>query len=472
MAVPDGVPELESLERDSDRLFEPELLRPKWLRYPVGRYLLVGDLLAFVLAGIPDRPRTGGAILIAALLLVGFGLAGLYRSRLSLSLLDDLPYIGAAVFVCLVTELAVGDVAPELLRERSPTREMAVLLLLLLVWRGLAYVAVRRARCGGRVRHTALMLGGGQVAIQLTNTLLARREYGLDVVGFIDPHPRFDLPGDPPAPVLGGYADLADLIEDFAVRVVIVAFGTMRESDLVGVLRTCDRLSCEIFFVPRLFELHATTRDMDEVWGLPLVRVRRAPFRSYRWTAKRFVDVLFAGAALLLLSPLLAVCALAVRLETGPGFLFRQERVGLDGRPFDLLKFRSLKPVTETESATRWNIAHDNRLGRVGRFLRRTSLDELPQLWNIVRGQMSLVGPRPERPHFVDEFNAYVPRYTSRHRVPSGLTGWAQIHGLRGDTSIQDRASFDNYYIENWSLWSDFKIMVRTIGQVLRRGGS
>jgi lipopolysaccharide/colanic/teichoic acid biosynthesis glycosyltransferase len=183
------------------------------------------------------------------------------------------------------------------------------------------------------------------------------------------------------------------------------------------------------------------------------------------------MDVLMSGVALFLLAPVFTVCALGVRLEGGPGVIFRQSRVGLDGRPFKLLKFRSLKPVDEGESQTQWSIAHDNRLGSFGRFLRKSSLDELPQLWNILRGDMSLVGPRPERPHFVDQFSTHIPRYMARHRVPAGLTGWAQVHGLRGDTSIEDRARFDNYYIENWSPWLDVKILLRTLSQVVRGGG-
>jgi lipopolysaccharide/colanic/teichoic acid biosynthesis glycosyltransferase len=148
--------------------------------------------------------------------------------------------------------------------------------------------------------------------------------------------------------------------------------------------------------------------------------------------------------------------------------IFRQTRVGKDGRNFTLLKFRTLKPLTGDEADTTWNIDHDDRLGPVGRFLRRTGLDELPQLVNIIRGDMSLVGPRPERPHFVREFSADRERYDDRHRVPSGLTGWAQVSDLRGDTSIDDRVRFDNYYIENWSFWSDIKILCRTIPTLAR----
>ena len=165
------------------------------------------------------------------------------------------------------------------------------------------------------------------------------------------------------------------------------------------------------------------------------------------------------------------ICAVATRLEGGPGIFFRQLRIGRYGKPFQLVKFRSMRPSTETESQTRWSVADDPRVGPVGRFMRRTSLDELPQLWNILRGDMTIVGPRPERPFFVDRFSADYPDYAMRHRVPVGLTGLAQVSGLRGDTPTSDRARFDNYYIENWSLWLDVKVILRTVAEVVRGGG-
>ena len=182
-------------------------------------------------------------------------------------------------------------------------------------------------------------------------------------------------------------------------------------------------------------------------------------------------DVVAAGLALLILSPLLLVLALVDRIVDGPGVIFRQERIGVDGKPFELLKFRSLRPATSSESATMWNIKHDDRVSWFGKFLRKSSLDELPQLINILRGDMAIVGPRPERPHFTEQFSEMYPYYGSRHRVPCGLTGWAQIHGLRGDTSIAGRARYDNYYIENWSLWLDIKIVLRTISSLTRGSG-
>jgi exopolysaccharide biosynthesis polyprenyl glycosylphosphotransferase len=190
-----------------------------------------------------------------------------------------------------------------------------------------------------------------------------------------------------------------------------------------------------------------------------------------RWAVKRASDIVAASVALVLLSPVLLLCAIATRIEGGRGVFFRQDRIGRYGKPFQLVKFRSMRPSDEAESATNWSVAGDPRVGPVGRFLRRTSLDELPQLWNILRGDMTVVGPRPERPYFVDRFSADYPDYAMRHRVPVGLTGLAQVSGLRGDTPISDRARFDNYYIENWSLWLDVKVILRTVAEVLRGGG-
>jgi exopolysaccharide biosynthesis polyprenyl glycosylphosphotransferase len=313
-------------------------------------------------------------------------------------------------------------------------------------------------------------VGAGKVGNQVAEILRDHPEYGLHPVGFLDADPRF--PDSPSGlPVLGGPPALTGLLRTRRIHNVVVAFSSMRESEMVHVIRTCDRYRCELFVVPRLFELHHVDDDMDTAWGLPLVRLRRATYRTSSWRAKRAFDLVSSGLALLVLAPLMGAIALAVRLDSGPGVLFRQERVGVDGRTFDLLKFRSLK-VSTNESDTTWNIAGDARVTRVGRFLRKSSLDELPQLINILRGDMSVVGPRPERPHFVSEFRSAYPSYEARHRVPCGLTGWAQVHGLRGNTSIADRARFDNYYIENWSLWLDLKIILRTFSSVLRGAGA
>jgi len=412
-------------------------------------------------------------------MLVLFAMGGLYRSRLSLSLLDDLPTLFGRFLVAVpVAVLALVAWSPMMWGDYviywGFVGACLVVLVSVLLLRGVSYALVRRLRSHRTVAHRTLVLGAGAVGRQVARTLHEHPEYGLDPIGFLDANPRLTHGDAGPyvGPlVLGGPDALADVLLGMDVHNIVVAFSLMKDSDMVSIVRACDRHRCELFVVPRLFELHQVDGRMDSVWGLPLVRLRRATHRSQSWRLKRLEDVMGASLGLLVLGIPMAMIALAVRLEGGPGVLFRQERVGVDGRSFRLLKFRSLRPANETESATQWNISQDHRLGPVGRILRKTSLDELPQLLNILRGEMSLVGPRPERPHFVKEFRSSHPSYSARHRVPSGLTGWAQIHGLRGDTSIADRARFDNYYIENWSLWLDVKIMLRTIGSVLRGAG-
>lgn len=465
-ATPRATPPPRSTEQES----RPNT-KPWWLRHGVTPYLVLVDTMAYGVAAQLTEPTLPWHLVVLVVTLLTFSLVGLNRSRLTFSILDDLPYICAAVLIGHAMKVSlVGLVPPEPLIDQAA--HASTLLLCVAAFRAAAYWVVRRARSRGDVRHPTMILGTGPLGRRLACTLLERREFGLDPVGFIDAEVPTVASPLLPAPVLGRYEHLARHVTENSIRVVIVAFGSVDEMELVDVLRTCDRLDVDVFVVPRLFELHNVTRDTDEAWGIPLIRLRRAPFRSPWWTLKRPMDVMVASLALVLLSPVIALCALAVRIEGGPGVLFRQERVGLDGKRFALLKLRSLRPVDQAESETTWNIQHDDRLGPVGRFLRATSLDELPQLWNILRGDMSFVGPRPERPHFVDLFDAHVPRYMARHRVPAGLTGWAQSHGLRGDTSIEDRAMFDNYYIENWSPWLDIKIALKTVGQVLlKRGG-
>jgi exopolysaccharide biosynthesis polyprenyl glycosylphosphotransferase len=392
---------------------------------------------------------------------------GLYRPRLTLSVLDDLPRLLVGVAVS-----ATGLVFT------SPRADLPLLLVLRMLLAGtaataavraLGYPLARRSRARG-LGAPALIIGGAQVGCELGRLLLKHPEYGLLPVGYLDGAPgnrRRDLP----APLLGDYRDLAWLSEALDVRHVVVAFGAVRPHALVDVLRTCAKLDCEIMVVPRLFELTQRSRDVDHVRGIPLVRLRPAAERRATWRVKRLMDVVGAGTALGLSLPVLAVAALAVRLEGGPGVLFRQERVGLDGRRFEILKLRSMRPASAAESASLWSVAGDLRVGPVGRIIRATSLDELPQLLNVLRGDMSLVGPRPERPLFVEQFSGQYPHYADRHRVPVGLTGWAAVNGLRGDTSIGDRTRYDNNYIEDWSLWFDIKIMVRTLGAILTRAG-
>jgi exopolysaccharide biosynthesis polyprenyl glycosylphosphotransferase len=267
---------------------------------------------------------------------------------------------------------------------------------------------------------------------------------------------------------LGELWSLDRVLTEQSVHRIIVAFGAHRERDLVRVLRTALRRNIAVYVVPRLHEigLDGANRNVETIACTPLQRARPAAPNMRAWPAKRVFDVLVAGTVLLLLSPLLAILAIGVKLDSPGPILFRQQRVGQYGRTFELLKFRSLR--VNSDSDVRWSVVGDDRQTRLGAWMRRFSVDELPQLWNVVRGDMSLIGPRPERPHFVEEFSDAVAGYEDRHRLPVGLTGWAQINGLRGDTSIDDRAKYDNHYIDHWSLLRDLTILVATVSAVLR----
>ncbi len=455
----------------SDRPWQRPGRRIGRLGIDVVPLVLFIDIAALLTAGtiIPLGRTAAGGLALCVLALNAGG--GHYRARIAPSLLDELPGLAARALIGGALLLAFRLVVWGQEVHNLPVLAALLFIPLAALGRAVGYAVIRRNRVSGRLSEPTLIVGCGHIGMQLATALREHPEYGLNPIGFVDDEPLIPIE-DRHVPLVGPTSELTNLLVDHRVRNVIFAFTNSRESVLVDLVRACDRMACEVFFVPRLFELCATGRDTELIWGLPMTRLRRASYRTISWHAKRVFDTVAATAGLLLASPIMLACAVAVRMEGGPHVIFRQERVGLDGRSFEIFKFRSLQPSSADESAQRWNISHDERLGPVGRLMRRLSLDELPQLWNVVRGDMSLVGPRPERPLFVDQFRQQFPRYMARHRVPAGLTGWAQVNGLRGDTDIADRASFDNYYIENWSLWADIKILVRTAGQVFGgRGG-
>lgn len=333
---------------------------------------------------------------------------------------------------------------------------------LALCGRGLLCLVVRRARQRGRSAPT-LVIGAGAHGHRLAAGLLAHPEHGLLPLGFLDESAEESRC----LPILGRLSDVTDIVQAHGVRAVVIA-GAGQQS----FARTARALGCEVYLAPDLDDLIVDFVTLREhVRSFPLLRMRPEAQRRGSWPLKRALDVAVALTGLIVTAPILALCAVMIRFEVGPKPLFRQQRVGHMGRPIELIKLRTMRSADPHESATLWSIADDHRVGPIGRSLRRTSADELPQLWNVLKGNMSIVGPRPERPHFVEEFSRTIPGYGLRHRLPVGLTGWAQIHGLRGDTSIEDRARFDNYYIDGWTLRSDVKIMIRTLWCLLRQGG-
>jgi exopolysaccharide biosynthesis polyprenyl glycosylphosphotransferase len=442
----------------------------RWAAAHRSGLVLAGDaamaFAALTLVAGPAALRPAVALAVVALTVLLLAQGGFYRPRLRMSVLADLPGIVGRCFIAgALASVALPPGQESVVRAVTSGAACATAVV---VARSAAYGVIRWMRVSRRIAHRTLILGNGAVASELGAALLSRPEHGLLPVGFLDSGLYAATPS--PLPLLGEIADLARAVLMNDIRIVIVAFSSGREVEQVEVLRACDRLAVDIFVVPRFFEVHTVGRDMEAVWGIPLARLRRAAFRSFSWKLKRLMDVVLSGLAIVVLAPVLIACALAARAETG-GFFFRQTRVGLDGRHFEMLKFQSMKPVDEADAHRNWSIGSDPRVGTVGRFMRRLSLDELPQLFNVLRGDMTLVGPRPERTYFVELLAGQFPRYMARHRVPAGLTGWAQVNGLRGDTSIHDRVRFDNYYIENWSFWLDVQILARTFAQVLRGSG-
>jgi exopolysaccharide biosynthesis polyprenyl glycosylphosphotransferase len=385
---------------------------------------------------------------------------GHYRSRITLNVARETRSIALCTAVPL---LVLGAAHIRGVTDTTLLESGAAVVFAMLVLRGVLYALIRRLRTKGVYGERTLIIGAGQIGTTFAATLEEHREYGLRPIGFLDDVDGADLP----LPLFGGVALLRMVLFEEKVDRVVVAFGVAREADMVDVLRACEDASVDIHILPRFFELGSAvhTKDTDDVWGFPLVRLRRSVLRTYSRIAKRAFDMTVAAIGLLLVFPLYAALALAVKLSSPGPVHFRQQRVGQRGETVEILKFRSMR--VHTDSDTEWNIDNE-AITRVGRVLRVLGLDEIPQLWNILRGEMSLVGPRPERPFFVEQFKAEIRHYDDRHRVPVGLTGLAQVHGLRGDTSIEERARFDNHYIENWSLWRDLVILMQTLFAVVR----
>ena len=388
-------------------------------------------------------------------------------SRLTPSAIDDAGPIARRVCVAFTLAFVVALVTNESLEGIKTLFYVAAPMIpVLLVGRALAYAAEKNVR--RRIRGNAIVLGGGLIGRRVVRTLQQHLEYGIDVVAVVDDDPLFRT-DELGVPVVSSAKPLTEQIIERDVEVVIVAFSTADQGQLVKAIREAQQAGATVWLVPRFFELGVATKKHDHLWGLPVVRLNRPAMSRPEWMFKRVFDVVASAIGLVVTAPVMAFVAAAVAIESGRPFLFRQQRVGRSGKPFHILKFRSMTQVPLDQQSTEWSDTAEQRVTKVGRFIRATALDELPQLLNVLKGDMSLVGPRPERPHFVEQFSDLYPTYGIRDRVPVGVTGWSQVNGLRGDTSIEERAIFDNYYIEHWSLAEDLKILLRTTKTLFRR---
>jgi len=268
-------------------------------------------------------------------------------------------------------------------------------------------------------------------------------------------------------PKLGDLADIDTVVREHQIDLVVLTLPFDQLSLIRSIAARFANLNCDLQFVPDLLALHTSRMRLTEVAGIPFISVREGSLSGVDRIVKRTFDIVCTVLGLLILAPLFGLLSLLIKTGSDGPVFYKQARVGRDGREFDMLKFRTMRLDAEAESGPVWTVENDPRVTPLGRFLRRFSLDELPQLWNVLRGDMSLVGPRPERMIFVEQFRQQMPRYFERHRVRSGLTGWAQVNGLRGNTSVVDRTLYDLYYVENWSLGLDVKIILMTIQHVL-----
>ena len=473
-----------------------------------------------------------------ALVLVLFGIRGMYSERLRSHLLDEIRTIVSTTAVATMAVISLRVVFENDPHNAAQTAQTWILAAVALsVGRTGLFIARARAISRGKGGRATLIVGAGRVGQLVAKRLLDRSEFGLRPVGFLDNDP-LEMDGEGVTlPVVGSSWDLERVIEEHDVEHVVFTFSTAPHAVMLSMVRRCRELGVPASLVPRLFEVSVERVSVEHLGGLPLLEMRPIDPKGWQFWVKYALDRVVAGIAVILISPILVALSLAVLITSGRPIFFRQRRIGLDGQEFDMLKFRTMKgspeasghnhghwvfesldnagsliadptangngngngnglvhahgngngnshvtvPEEETETATvitqtehedttevKVETAEEDRRTPIGRILRRYSLDELPQLLNVVRGDMSLIGPRPELGTFVRLFEEAVHRYGDRHRVKSGITGWAQVHGLRGNTSLADRVEWDNYYIENWSLWLDMKIAVMTVGSLLR----
>ena len=413
---------------------------------------------------------------IVVLVPLGFHLQGLYRLRRGRSRVDDF----FAVFVGSILAVLFGVMATLYVQTYFATpaqRDVGAFAVSQPVWAIFLMLNValtfssrelmrevleRRWRAGIGLKRI-LIAGSGDLGRLVADKILEHRELGYQIVGFVDDRANGDHLGYRGLPLLGTLEEAAEITSREAIDHLYVALPPEQHVRMIALIESTSREMVDVKVVPDLLQVIALRARLEDLDGIPVINVNDVPLQGINSAVKRAIDVALSALALVALAVPLGLVALAVRLTSRGSVFYRQERMGLDGKSFTIVKFRSMYDNAERETGPIWATADDARVTPLGRFLRRSNLDEMPQLWNVLRGDMSIVGPRPERPHFVQQFKHRIPQYMLRHKVKAGLTGWAQVNGWRGNTPLEKRIEYDLYYIENWSVRLDLKIMWLTL---------
>ncbi|MBN2347021.1 MAG: undecaprenyl-phosphate glucose phosphotransferase [Candidatus Aminicenantes bacterium] len=425
-----------------------------WLRFHSG------------LLGAPKGvPGFSSYLVVVPILLffhmVYFSYQGFYRFKLRRNRLDDLfsvilNCVAVAFTILLVVSylksyrLVDFEVSHLFLAVYAPLAVAVIFLFRALMFRGFRSLALKR---NGMSR--VLIAGQGDLAAMTAVNLAKYRHFGLEVSGFLAPHPG--------ERVLGPFADLERVARQHGITDLFIALPLGEYDTIMKLIEQGNNLLIDIHLVPDILQLASLKAGLEHIEGLPVINLGEIPLEGWPALSKRLFDLLVSFSALLLFLPLFALTALLLKLDSRGPVFYIQKRLGLDGRIFRMIKFRTMVQDAEKETGPVWAVPHDPRVTRVGRILRRLSLDELPQLLNVLAGDMSLVGPRPERPELVERFKESIPRYMLRHRVKAGMTGWAQVHGLRGNTPLDKRIEYDIFYIQNWTFRLDLEIIFRTL---------
>jgi Undecaprenyl-phosphate glucose phosphotransferase len=412
---------------------------------------------------------------VVALVPFAFQLQGLYRLRRGRSRVDDFfaVFVGsilAVVFGVLAT-LYVGTYYATELRARGVFEvSQAVWGIFLILNTAATYlsreivrdVLERRWRAGIGLKRI-LIAGAGELGRLVADKIIEHRELGYQIIGFVDDRAFGDHLGYRGLPLLGTIDEAAEIARQETIDHLYVALPPEQHLRMIELIESTSQEMLDVKVVPDLLQVIALRASLDDLDGVPVINVNDVPLQGFNSIVKRAIDIGLSTVALLLLAvPFAMIAALVKATSRGPVF-YRQERMGLDGKSFTIVKFRSMQNDAERDTGPVWAQKDDPRVTALGRFLRRANLDELPQLWNVLRGDMSIVGPRPERRHFVEQFKHRIPQYMLRHKVKAGLTGWAQVNGWRGNTPLEKRIEYDLYYIENWSVRLDLKIMWLTV---------